>query len=83
MNNFWYFSSTNPIILFRIIFLLLGLKYRSCHEGVVHEDGFIAITRGFAHTSPIPFDVRTGWFRENRVLSGDIYYECVPILVSL
>jgi len=59
-----------------------GLKYRSCIEGVVHQDGYIAITRGFAHTSPIPFDVRSGWFREGRVLSGEIFYEAVPILWS-
>lgn len=59
-----------------------GLKYRSCHEGVVHTDEYIAITKGYAHTSPIPFDDHHGWYRENRVLSGDVYYEAVPIMWS-
>lgn len=56
-----------------------GLKYRSCRRGIVHTDDFIAVTKGFAHTSPVPFDAHHGWFRENRVLSGQILYEAVPI----
>jgi len=56
-----------------------GLKYRSCSRGIVHTDDFIAVTKGFAHTSPVPFDPHHGWFRENRVLSGQILYEAVPI----
>lgn len=57
----------------------LGLKYRSCNDGIVHEDDHIAITRGFAHTSPIPFDPQHGWFREYRVLSGSVFYDVMPI----
>lgn len=57
-----------------------GLKYRSCRKGVCYVDDNIAITRGFAHTSPTPFDPSRGWFRENRVLSGSIHYEVIPIL---
>jgi len=57
----------------------LGLKYRSCNDGIVHEDKHIAITRGFAHTSPIPFDPHHGWFREYRVLSGRVFYDALPI----
>lgn len=57
----------------------LGLKYRSCSDGIVHKDDYIAITRGFAHTSPIPFDPNTGWFREYRVLSGSVFYDALPI----
>lgn len=60
----------------------LGLKYRSCNnpgQAIVHQDSFILITRGFAHTSPIPFDPHHGWFRESRVLSGCVYYDAIPI----
>jgi len=57
-----------------------GLKYRTCRKGVCYVDDSIAITRGYAHTSPFPFDASRGWFRENRVLSGVIHYEVVPIL---
>jgi len=59
----------------------LGLKYRSCHarRAIIHRDDFILITRGFAHTSPVPFNLHNGWFRENRVLSGDVYYDAIPI----
>eukprot|EP00493_Phyllostaurus_siculus_P002979 UN02992 len=59
----------------------LGLKYRSCtgRKGVIHRDTHILITRGFAHTSPVPFNQRDGWFRENRILSGNVYYDALPI----
>jgi len=57
-----------------------GLKYRSCRSAVVHVHDSIAITRGYAHTSPTPFSAMGGWYRENRVLSGIVYYESVPIL---
>lgn len=57
-----------------------GLKYRSCRRSVVHVDDSIAITKGFAHTSPIPFNQMGGWYRENRVLSGVVYYEAIPII---
>lgn len=56
-----------------------GLMYRSCRKSVVFDDQFLAITRGFAHTSPIPFDPRHGWYREQRVLSGNVFYEAIPI----
>eukprot|EP00494_Astrolonche_serrata_P030112 UN30379 len=59
-----------------------GLKYRSCKAGVVMKDNHIAITHGYAHTSPIPFHRNLGWFRNNRVLSGSVYYEAVPIMWS-
>jgi len=59
----------------------LGLKYRSCNgtKSIVHKDRHILITRGFAHTSPVPFNQHQGWYRENRVLSGNVYYDAIPI----
>jgi len=56
-----------------------GLKYRSCRQGVVYSDDYLALTHGFAHTSSIPFDSQHGWFRECRTLAGSIQYEAIPI----
>jgi len=57
----------------------LGLKYRSCVPGVVLQDDNVEVSHGWAHTHFIPFDEVRGWFRKNRVLSGNIFYEATPL----
>jgi len=59
-----------------------GLKYRSCLPGIVMEDECIQVLHGWAHTSCIPFDLNRGWIRNNRVLSGSIFYEPAPFCWS-
>jgi len=57
----------------------MGLQFRSCTGGIVLEDSCIRVHSGWSHTSPIPFDLERGYMRKNRVLSGGIHYEKLPI----
>jgi len=43
------------------------------------QDDNVEVTHGWAYTHFIPFDKVRGWFRKNRVLSGNIFYEVTSL----